>query len=668
MAKRASAKSKYSSSVRRKLLLGFVLIGAVCVSLGCIVYGVWASLFFNIKEVERIPERSVVFDMDGKPYSRLAGDNRTIVPLNKVSPYFINALLAREDSRFYKHHGVDPIGIARAMTRNLIHLRISQGGSTLTQQLALNTFLGGIHNHSLHRKILEAFLAVRIEQNYPKRAILEHYVNRIYFGAGVYGVETASQTYFAKPAAKLNLCESAILVGIIRSPHRFSPARHLDRALLQRNDVLHRMSELGMIKEEEAQAAIKTQPTISKSHAVSLQTNYAMDLVRDDLDVILGDNYNEEGMRIYTTIDPVLQKGAQDSLDEQLSKIEQRPGYPHPRRADFAGSDGEPTPYLQGAVLAIDNRTGGIRAIVGGRNYEQSTWNRAFSKRQIGSTFKPFVYAAAFDHGLSPDQSIEDGPLRPGEIRGAGTWNPSNSDGTNRGSMPAAEGLIQSRNTVSTRVGNFAGIPEVRRLAAAVGLGEIPKFPSIFLGSFETSLRDLTAAYSVLPNRGIRRQTYIIERIDDAEGHVLYKAAHLDASVMSARSCAQVSSILAEVLQHGTAASARSLGFTRLAAGKTGTTNDYRDAWFIGFTQTLTCGVWVGLDHPQTIMAKGYGATLALPVWVDVMNTAPGGRYPASSLATNNAPDHEEGSPPANPIRSFPGRLLHSFQNFFHGR
>jgi len=323
VARRASSKS---NPLRRKLLIWLLLIGTICAGLGCVVYGIWASLY-NIKDVERIPERSIVFDMDGKPYSRLAGDNRTVVPIEKVSTNFINALLAREDTRFYKHHGVDPLGIARAMVRNAIHLRISEGGSTLTQQLALNTFLGGRHNHSIHRKILEAFLAVRIEQNYSKRSILEYYVNRIYFGSGVYGVETASQTYFAKSAAQLNLSEAAILVGIIRSPTRFSPAQHLDKALTQRDTVLHRMAELGMIKEQAAQAAIDSRPTISNRRSVNVQANYAMDLVHNDLDTILGDEYTDEGLRIYTTIDPVLQKEAQ---------VHHRPGTPEPpsRRAE----------------------------------------------------------------------------------------------------------------------------------------------------------------------------------------------------------------------------------------------------------------------------------------------------------------------------------------------
>jgi penicillin-binding protein 1A len=649
-------------SGKRKLLGVFVLCCAALALLVCAFYATWAS-FFDIRQMERIPERSLIYDFEGKPYSRLSGQNRVVVPYEKVSQNFVNALLAREDTRFFKHHGVDPIGIARAMCRNLLHGRIREGGSTLTQQLALNAFLGGKHHRSFHRKLLEAFLALRLERNYTKRQILEQYMNRIYFGAGVFGIETASQAYFAKSASKLTLSEAALLAGIIRSPGQFSPIRNLEGAIKQRNTVLHRMTELGMISRQATQTALADEIEVASGHPVHVENNYAMDLVQQDLDTILGDEFIDQGgLRVYTTIDPVLQKTAQDSLDQELGKVESKPGYSHPKRADFSGDETGKTPYLQGAVLVLDNRTGGIRAIVGGRDYQESVFNRAFlSKRQIGSTFKPFVYAAAFDKGLSPDQPIDDGPIHPGEIRGGGHWNPSNSDGSYRGTMPAAEGLIQSRNTVSARVGNYAGIPEVQKLAQAVGLGDIPGFPSVFLGAFEATLKDLTSAYSVLPNRGIRRQIYIVERIDDSEGHVLYKATHLSAPAMNARCCNQVSRVLTGVLDHGTAASARSMGFTRSASGKTGTTNDYRDAWFVGYTQSLTCGVWVGLDKPQTIIAKGYGAALALPVWVDVMNAAPGNRYPDSSVAPE-----EEPTPSAK--RSLPGDIFRSFRNLFRRR
>ena len=633
----AAKKKKQTKSFgwwKIKLILAALALAA----LGALVYAVWAQ-FYDLSDLENIPERSVVYDMDGKYYSRLQGENRVPVPLAKISPWFVKALLAREDTRFYKHHGVDPVGIARAMALNLIHLSVRQGASTLTQQLALNTFLGGKHNHSLHRKLLEAALALRIERHLSKNQILESYINRIYFGSGYYGVETASQSYFGKPAAQLGLGESAMLVGLIRSPNRFSPFKNPDGANLQRNTVLKRMADLKMITQEQADTAIASTVPISQKRIVALQNNYATAAVLADLDILLSDDQVEEGgLRIYTTIDPVLQQMAEAALDEQLTKVEATPGYAHPKKAAFSANDGTDTPYLQGSLIAIDNRNGGIRAVVGGRDYKQSTYNRAFlTKRQVGSTFKPFVYAAAFGRGLSPDSSIDDGPIH------IGGWSPSNSDGTFRGPMPAREGLILSRNTMSVRVGAYAGIDEVQKVAIAAGFGKIPHFPSVYLGTFETTLKDLTTAYTIFPNNGIKRQPFLIERIDDSSGNVLYRAAHINLPALNANTSAMTTSILTQVLDHGTAASARSLGFNKPAAGKTGTTNEFRDAWFIGYTQSLTCGVWVGLDKPQTIISKGYGSALALPVWVEFMNTASAKKYPAAPFearAQESRPDN----------------------------
>lgn len=615
-----------------------------------------------------------MFDMDGKFYSRLAGENRVTVPIDKVSRDFQQALLAREDTRFYKHHGVDPWGILRATVRNVIHLHAREGASTLTQQLARNTFpLGG---KNLHRKILEAFVALRIEQTFSKKQILEDYVNRIYFGSGLYGIETASQAYFGKHAADLSLGESAMLVGLIRSPNRFSPFTNLKGAVVQRDTVLDRMVDLKMISADRANAAKRAKPAVAKKRD-ALQENYVMQAVRRDLDMILSDEQVDEGgLRVYTTIDPALQKAAQAALENQLRKIEQRPGYNHPRRADFAGQSLEKEsamPYLQGAVVLIDNKSGGIHALVGGRDYAESTLNRAlFAQRQVGSTFKPFVYAEAFARGLQPDASIDDGPIRAGELRTVSNWRPENSDGTYRGPMPAAEGLIQSRNTMSVRVGDFAGLNNVQQVADAAGLGKLPAQPSIFLGSFEATPKELTAAYTIFANNGTRKQPYVIERIDDAEGRVLYRAAHVNTQVLDPSITSLMTSIMQEVLDHGTAAAAHSLGWSKPAAGKTGTTNDYHDAWFVGYTHSLTCGVWVGFDKPQTIMPHGYGAALALPVWIDTMNAAPAQKYPASDLGARHWRSTEP-PPTAAPerierqVESMPGNILRSFQHFFTG-
>jgi len=643
-----------------------LLIGAAAVS---IVYGLWASTF-DLKQVDNIPERSAVFDMDGKFYARLAGENRVTVHLDSVADSFVKALLAREDSRFFSHHGIDPMGIARAMVRNLAHGRIREGGSTLTQQLALNTFLGGHHVRSLHRKLLEAFLAIRIEQNFSKKQILESYMNRIYFGQSVYGIETASQAYFGKHAKDLTLSQSSMLVALIRSPSRYSPFKNLHRALAQRDEVLDRMVELKMITAGQSDAAKRGGLALARKPP-GAQENYAMDAVRREVDTLLnGDQMEEGGLKVYTTIDPLLQKAAQTAVDGQLRKVEQRPGYKHPTRAQYAGQSldaDSATPYLQGALVMVDNRSGGIRALVGGRDYGESRFNRAlFAKRQMGSTFKPFVYAAAFARGLQPDTLIDDGPIRPGELRSVSNWRPANSDGTNHGEMPASEGLIQSRNTMSVRVGDYAGLGNIQRVASAVGLGDIPSQPSVYLGAFEETLRDVTAAYTVFPNDGVRKQAYIVERIDDADGQVLYRAAHVTAPALSASLTGEMTGLMREVLEHGTAAGARSLGWTRPAAGKTGTTNDYRDAWFVGYTRSLTCGVWVGFDHPQTIAARGYGAALALPIWVEAMNAAPSQRYPATDLGGGRQ-QSGPGTTVARDVENLPGNIFRSFQKFLSG-
>jgi penicillin-binding protein 1A len=621
----------------RRWLLWIALACFAFVALVCIGYGLYASTF-DMEAVKEMPSRSTVYDMDGKVYSRLQGENRIVVPLSKVSRYFVDALLAREDARFYTHRGIDPIGVLRAIMRNAVSGSAQQGASTLTQQLARNSFPERIgQKKSIHRKILEAFVASRIEQRYSKDEILENYVNRIYFGAGVYGIEAASLAYFGKHAADLSLGEAAMVAGVMRAPTYSSPIQHPERAVKARDAVLDRMVKVGKVSEGQAFEAREAKVAISKKRSVQAQENYAMDAVLRDLNILLSDEQRAEGgLKIYTTIDPALQKTAEGSIDKQLRKVEARNGYNHPKKADFSEQDREDeaqTPYLQGAVVVLDNKTGGIRALVGGRDYAESRFNRALlAQRQVGSTFKTFVYAAAFRKGMLPGAAIDDGPIQRGEIRTASNWTPDNSDGTYKGLLRAEDGLIQSRNTMTVRVGERAGLDEIVKTAGDVGLEGVPKQPAIYLGAFEGTLADMTAAYSVLPNNGIRRQSYIVERIDDASGEVIYRAAHVKVAVLDPGVSWLTTSALAKVFEKGTASAARSMGWSRPAAGKTGTTNDYKDAWFVGYSTSLTCGVWVGLDKPETIVSRGYGAALSLPIWVDVMNAASQQRYPAGQF------------------------------------
>lgn len=661
---RKAGSGRWSGGLLRLGLFALVWGSLFCAVVGG-VYSVWASRL-DLARVQQIRERSTVFDRDGKPYGRLAGDeNRLVVPLSKVSPLFINALLAREDSRFYKHLGVDPFGILRAALRNLVSRSAAQGASTLTQQLARNSFpLGG---KNLHRKILEAFVALRMEKYFSKREILEHYVNRIYLGAGVYGIETASQAYFNKHASELSLGEAAMLAGIIRGPSRFSPQANFEGALRERDTVLERMTKLEFITAAEAEAARQNPIALHNKRRLVVQENYAMDaVVRELARVLSEDQLGESGLQIYTSIDPVLQETAQTGLNAHLTKIEATPKYNHPQKADFTReareAELEPT-YLQGAVVVLDNRNAAIRALVGGREYLDSRFNRALlAERPIGSTFKPFVYLAAFGRGMSPQDTFSDGPIQRGEVRSNPNWSPQNSDGTFKGSMSAEDGLIQSRNTVTVRVGEAAGLQEVWRVAAAVGLEKMPKKPSAYLGAFEASLLRVTNAYAVLASGGRLRQPFLIERVLDSDGAVLYRAPSASKAVLQPGACAMITNVLTKVLDRGTAASARAAGFRKPAAGKTGTTDDYKDAWFVGYTSTLTAGVWVGFDKPQRTVAQGYGATMALPVWIEVMNAAPESRYPAGSLRALGevpvlqtppaAPRPNSDSPPkAEPVR-----------------
>ena len=598
-------------------------------------YAVWAQTF-DLKRLGTMPERNTVFDVDGKIYSRLAGANRLKISLQKVSPLFIQALLAREDTRFYEHGGIDWRGVLRALYRDITSGSVKEGASSITQQLARNSLpLGG---RTLSRKMLEAMVALRIERELTKDQILELYVNRIYFGSGCYGIETASQSYFGKDAFKLDLSESALLAGLIRSPNRFSPLKNPEGAKTQRDMVLDRMLELDKISLAQVQQA-KHEKIISRPRRLALiQENYAMDAVQRDLNMILTqDQIDNGGLFIYTTLDPDIQKAATDAIEKQLTKIERQPGFRHPLKSQYhPPADGEDNamPYLEGALVAIDNNSGGIRALVGGRDYSQSKFNRALApaNRQVGSAFKPFVYTLAFTHGLLPGAAISDGPLQPGEVQGAGNWSPANSDGRYNGIQPVSYGLIHSRNTMSVRVGEFAGLDDTQKIAMTLGLGnDIPNGAAIYIGSFETNLKDLTAAYTIFPDNGVRKQAYIVERIDDPEHKPIYRAAHLTLPALDPSATWMTTELMEQVLTNGTAASSRSLGFNLPAAGKTGTTNDFKDAWFVGFTSTITCGVWVGFDQPTTIISRGYGSALALPIWTQVMLKS-ANHYPAEEL------------------------------------
>ena len=599
-----------------------------------LVYYLWA-LTFDISTIGQMPQRSSIYDRTGIFYSRTIGENRIVVPYEKVSPYFVNALISREDSRFYEHHGIDPVGIARAAVRNLLFGGMKQGASTITQQLARNSFpLGG---KTFNRKFLEAAMAFRIEMEMSKEKILELYMNRIYFGSGLYGVEAASLAYFGKPAADMDLSEGALLAGLIRSPNRFSPLNNIDASLGQRNVVLGRMEDLGFITHAQLEKAEAEPINPAQQRLVNPMNSWAVDAILHELEQVVPlDRIDSGGLRIDTTIDAGLQQSAENSVSKRLSEIEQRSDFRQQHHVAKGTKAEEPLEPLQGALLAIDNANGGITAIVGGRDFAKSKYNRALvAMRQIGSSAKPFVYEEAFRRGIiTPETLVSDARLTAADLPSrSATYNPQNSDGTFGIDLPAREGLVHSRNTMSVRVGMKTGLGDIASTMERLGLAEhVPHYPSICLGSFESTLRNLTTAYTALATGGKKLQPHLIEQVTDSEGTVLYRATHGRISVLDPTATRTTTGILTEVMTRGTAAKSAELGLRKPAAGKTGTTDHFVDAWFLGYTEGLTCGVWVGYDHPKTIMRGGYGAELALPIWVDVMQSPASDHFAAGPL------------------------------------
>lgn len=622
-----------------------LLLGGAVLLLVDLVYRSLARKY-DLEALGKMPERSEVYDARGGLLGRIHGENRTVIPLTEVSPHFIKALLAREDSRFYEHGGVDYIGVGRALVRTMQDPEVRQGASTISMQLARNSF-NLTREKSFHRKLLEIAITRRIEAQRTKDQILELYVNRIFFGSGIFGVQRAAESYFGKPAKALTLDEGAMLAAIIRGPNKFSPFRHYEIAQSGRNMVLDRMVTAGVLVAEEAERTKRLQTRVLKEPK-ALQDTWALDAVRRDLEKLLDNGEVEEGgLRIYTTLEPALQAAAEQSLTKQLAAVEKLPGYAHQKWALYQnmverGLAVEPE-YVQGAVVVLENATGAIRAMVGGRDIRHSSFNRAvLAKRQVGSTFKPLVYAAAIEHaGLLPDQWISDAEIQPGEIRPEeGDFSPKNSDDTFTGPQPAWWGLAKSRNTMAVRAGGMAGMDRVKDLADKAGMKFIEgRSPQIYLGNLGATLESLTSAYSLFGNGGVRCRPFLIDRITDHAGELSYRSGVMSYEVVSPGTAWLTTAMMQKVMEPGgTASSVKSMGFKDLAAGKTGTTDDYRDAWFAGFTTQLTCGVWVGLDDPERIIHRGYGSRLALPVWAEVMSAA---------RATGYQPRKEWGRPEA---------------------
>lgn len=607
-------------------------------------FGLIAGAFYHIlantydlEEVTNMPARTEILDRQGNILKNSAGQeigflhgkNRHLVRYDEVSPLFINALIAREDGRFREHGAVDIRGFGRSIFRLVTRWKF-EGASTITMQLARNSFTLKKRNHgkllTLHRKALEIAIAHRLESNFTKNEILEHYMNRIFWGGSIMGVESASRTYFGKSSSQIDLSEAAMLAGIIRAPNAFSPFRDPEAAKLERNTVLNRMVYFEYLTEEEAKATKEKPLNIPSASERLISGSYALDSIRRDLEEILErENIKDGGLIINTTLDPNLQEAAERAMEKRLAAVERTPGYKHQKRANW-NKKGNPA-YLQGAAVVIDNRTGGVLAVVGGRSAAESQFNRALqSRRPIGSIFKPFVFLAAVKNGFSLTETVSDARIRPGEISGAPLdWSPANSDGKYYASISASKALIDSRNTSSVRVGSIAGMSEVIEVARLAGFNAdaIEPYPASYLGTWGATVQDVASAYSIFPNGGRRFRPYYVQSIEDRDGNFLWKSGPLYYEAAEAPAAGDVSNALEQVNRTGTGRAIRSrYGFNKPSGGKTGTTNDYHDAWYAGYTSNLSCAVWVGLDSPKKIIRGGEGARLALPIWVDIMQTA----------------------------------------------
>jgi membrane peptidoglycan carboxypeptidase len=622
--------------------IGYPLVaGIYTLTFLAVIYGIRAQKY-DLMKIHAMPERSIISDRLGEEIGRIHGEKRSIVPLHQVSEDFRKAILAREDERFYRHGAIDPIGIVRAVFKNLQGKK--EGASTLTQQLVSDIFQlksgekRGDTPRQLDRKCLEIAIAFRLEAAFEKDQILEAYINQINWGRQIKGIGEASRIYFEKHPSQLTLSESAMLAGIVRGPDSFNPFRSMEAATRERGTTLDRMVDAGAITQAQADAAKADTIAVRPEWRRESQESYAMDAIRRDLEVILEkENIELGGLNIITTIDLRIQNKAEEVLEQKLRSVERLPGYSHQTRSAWLATPEEKRKspqYLQGAAVVVENRTGAVLAVVGGRDANESRFNRATqARRQIGSIFKPFVYLTAFDQGLRPDTSISDGPIHRGEIKGGANWRPANADGKFGGMHPVSYGLIRSRNTMSVRVGNYAGISRVKEVSRMAGFTTpMPENPSSFLGSWEASPWEVATAYTIFPNDGIRYRPYLISEIKDREGNILYSTPQLSYPAAKAGSAWSVSKILHEVATRGTAASVTRLGFEKPCAGKTGTTNDFKDAWFSGYTSNLTCTVWVGFDTPKRTIHGGYGSTLSLPVWVDIMKTADRLGYKAGKL------------------------------------
>jgi len=624
---------------------------------------------YDMALVEQLEQSSIIYDRNRQEIGWLANENRVIIPFSDMPQHLIDALISTEDQRFWQHGGVDYWGIVRAAKANLLARETRQGASTITMQLVRTTY--GNTEMTRERKILEMFLALRIEKHFRNKSrILELYLNRIPLGKGFYGIEAAAQGYFSKSAKDLTKSEAATIVGLIKSPRYFNPLNSMKLAMRERDKVFERMVDEKKMTREEADK-LKKEAIALKPSDVGRAAGYVQKEVEEEVDAVLSslgmEGITGKGFKIFTSVDVSLQQAAEKSLARRIGEIESNPVYPaREKMGDYtkklaeytakleAFRKGEapepkekPLPaYLQGTLLAVDNKTGGVLAMCGGRDFGQSQYNRVLlSKRPAGTAFVPFVYTAAYEGKYFPgsriqDQRMDNTKVMMGAVTGTlGEWGTEGTVESHEGTTSLRAALMQGKNNCAARLGLEIGVEKVNDLARRAGLGALPNEPSTLLGRTEVSLRDLALAYTIFPNGGTRPGgLWFVSRIEKADGTVLYERPEAQNAAV------KVTDPIAAWMTHscledsvfsdpGTAATAREYapGMKDLhVAGKTGTHINGTDLWFAGYSKDLTCAVWMGLDKKEPVYPNAYSRHTALPVWVDVMMASAAKQTPAA--------------------------------------
>jgi len=606
--RRRRGSGKGRSGIGRLIYWGAVL--ALWAVIGAIGTLIWIGIHLPPIQSLEIPKRPpsvLILGANGATLATRGDMGGAAVPLRELPDYVPKAFIAIEDRRFYSHHGVDPWGIMRAVIKDVVRRGASQGASTITQQLAKNLFL--TQERTVSRKLQEVALAFWLEHKFSKAEILELYLNRVYFGSGAYGVEAAAQRYFGKSARQLTLAEAAMLAGLVQSPSRLAPSHNPDGAERRARLVLADMAEQKLIGADAARLALAN-PARAKKPAGAGSDNYVADWVMDAVDDLVG--RFDQDIVVETSIDPVLQDAAEHALVDALAQ------------------KGEKLGIGEGALVAM-TPDGVVRALIGGKSYAESQFNRAIAaKRQPGSAFKPFIYLTALEHGLTPDTVREDAPIA---VKG---WKPENYEHEYLGPVTLTQALANSLNTVSVRLTLEVGPAAVIRTAYRLGItSKLEPNASIALGTSEVSPLELVSAYAPFTNGGFAVAPHVIERVRGADGKPLYaRATQALGRIVDARYVAMMNSMMHETLVGGTARRADLPGWP--AAGKTGTSRDFRDAWFVGYTSHLVAGVWLGNDD-NSPTRKAVGGGLPVEIWSRFMKAAHQGVAPSALPGVGSA-------------------------------